>query len=263
MQINKDNYECHDENKVFELCIESILGTRDDQQDSAAYELKYDEGIVSVCDGMGGHSGGKLASSIAAETMIKTYNEKYPVPNIPEMLTDSIDVLDEAVCRLKKEGGEKMSAGTTLTAVIIQKHNLHWASVGDSRIYIFRNEELAQATKDHNYKMRLDEQLQNNEINSVEYDKLISKGESLISYIGMGGIELKDINTTPLQVFPGDRILLTTDGMFKILSDDQIARILSNFNNNKEALTALMKKVQHNAKNKSIDNTTAALIKIK
>lgn len=263
MQFIHDNYNYYEENSSFEVSLKSVIGTREDQQDSAAVRLNYDNGIIVICDGMGGHSGGKLASSIAAEKMAETFNNKPQNADIPATFLNILDILDSEVMNLKNSDGTPMKAGTTLVAAFIEKRIIHWASVGDSRIYIVRGDEIVQVTKDHNYKFRLDNQLTQNKLSLQEYKEKIVDGEALISFIGVGGLELVDINSEPFMLYPDDKVLLTTDGLYKALSNEKILKIISNFSNIKEATDALIKKAQRTTKGSSLDNTTIAIIKIK
>ena len=73
MQNHKDNQLINDENAVINVSIMSVIGDRDEQQDCFGYLLKVNEGIVVVCDGMGGHEGGQIASSISTESFISDY----------------------------------------------------------------------------------------------------------------------------------------------------------------------------------------------
>lgn len=263
MQFIKDNYNYYDENSYFEVSLRSVIGTRDEQQDSAAVRLNYDNGIIVICDGMGGHKGGRSASSIAAEKMAECFNNRSQNANVPSTFLNIMDELDSEVMNLRDSDGTVMKAGTTLVASYIEKRSIHWASVGDSRIYIIRGDEIVQVTKDHNLKFRLDNQLEENKISLQQYRENIIHGDMLISFLGVGGLELVDINSESFTLYPDDRVLLTTDGLYKALNVETILKIISNFINVKEATEALIEKAQRTAEGGSLDNTTISLIRIK
>lgn len=263
MQFVNDNYSFYEENSAFAVSLRADIGTREDQQDSAAVRLDYDSGIVVVCDGMGGHSGGKLASSIAAEKMADAFKCMPQNTDVPTELLRVLDLLDSEVMGLKNPDGTSMRAGTTLVAALVKQRQVYWASVGDSRIYIVRDGEMVQVTNDHNYKFRLDGALAENTLSLEEYNEKMVDGDALVSFIGVGGLELVDINSEPFALCPNDRILLTSDGLYKALSEETVLNIISNFSNIKEATEALIKKAQRATKGASLDNTTVAIIKIK
>lgn len=263
MVSHKDNYNLRDENAVFELAILSDIADREDQQDSSGYELKNTEGIVVLCDGMGGHEGGKIASTISTEHILKSYCEEYPCNNPSALLNTLAQECDVLVSELKRSDGEPMHAGSTLVSIIIQHNLLYWVSVGDSRIYICRGNELVQVTNDHIYKKLLEEQFINNNITQEEYEEGLKEGETLISFLGRKGLPYIDINANAFELQKDDEILLASDGLYKIVSDDSIREILKNFENGIEALQALQQKAKKNGRNQNRDNITMALIKIK
>lgn len=265
MQNYKENYTGHDENALFEVALLSVLGDREEQQDGFGYELKLDEGLVVLCDGMGGHEGGRIASALAVDSMLKAYDEEYPCQKFPQRMTDEAERIDKRVASLSHEDGSPMMAGTTIAAVYIRGSKLHWISVGDSRVYLFRDEELVQATQDHVYRYVLEQKLDTGEITEDEYLREIKQSDALYSFLGVNGLPAIDRNETPFDLQSNDRILITTDGLYKLLSDEEIERILGNFNNASDALMALELKAQKNEKKKAKkrDNMTVALLKLK
>ncbi len=265
MQNHKDNFQIYDENSLFELSVISVIGDREEQQDNVGYEIKPDEGLVVICDGMGGHNGGKLASSIAVDSLIKRYLEMYPAHNMHNIIIDSIKNIDHKIATLTDNSGKSMQAGSTIVTVLISGHSLHWVSVGDSRIYLFRNDELVQATEDHIYQSVLDAKKERGMIDDLEYQTQSRQGEALISFLGVNDLPLIDTNDHPFTLMKDDKILLMSDGLYKLVSHDEILRILSNFSNIEDALKALDIKAKKAAKNQNAkrDNMTVALIKIK
>ncbi len=258
----KDIRVLTDSNEIMELAILQVQGDRSDQQDSFGYRLEEKEGLVCVCDGMGGHKGGNLASKQAVECILQGY---LPEMEPDAMLADATVAADQAVASLADETGTPLKAGSTVVTVLVKDGCLRWNSVGDSRIYLLRGEEFVQITTDQNYQTVLDEQLSSGTITQEIYEREIPRGAALISYLGMGNLPFIDRNATPLGLASEDRIVLMSDGLYKTLSDQQIQVLLQNFSNVADALRALEMKATKNAVKYNIhrDNMTAAIIKIK
>ncbi len=216
------------------VAIRTDIGTRDEQQDAVETYAECGALAAVICDGMGGMSGGSLASQVASKEMIEIIKKRDEAESIPELFLRSVDILDEKVSSIIDSDGKKMNAGTTIVSVFIKKNRLYWMSVGDSRLYICRGNDMLQATRDHNYFLSLS--TQNDEYEPLEEE--LEKGAALISFIGMGGIEIMDISTNPFELRGGDKLLLTTDGLFKALSDDQICKILSDYTAEKISVVA-------------------------
>lgn len=261
----KDNTSISDENTVFSIAILSVIGDREEQQDCFGYSLQAEEGIVAICDGMGGHAGGQKASNTAISHLIGNYDNNYPVPDPEAFLREETKTIDQEIHSFRTDDGADLHAGTTLVSVLIRGKLLYWMSVGDSRLYLFRTGELVQVTQDHIYQIVLDGRLENGEISQLEYAREEGRGEALISYLGIGDLQLIDNNTTPFVLKAGDKLLLMSDGLYKAVPDAEIKTILGNFKNNSDALQALNLKAGKNAKKaiQNRDNTTAALIQIK
>jgi len=243
----------------YEAAMKSVIGTREEQQDYGYYKVDNQRVVALVCDGMGGLDSGTIASTVATNKFKELYEHKNPAQAIPEFLLNSVDILDEYVFHLKDEEGKKLAAGTTLVAAIIENDSLFWLSVGDSRLYILRGNEFVQVTRDHNYFLKLNQMLKEDAINQEQYSAEAKKGEALISFIGLGGIDVMDINNTPFKLLHGDIILLSSDGLYKALSDDEIALCLQKADI-ENSLEALISKASDKAK-MSQDNTTCIIIK--
>lgn len=254
-----------DENSVFQLVAVSVLGDREEQQDSFGYRLMDNEGFVIVCDGMGGHEGGSQASTVAVQTFLERYGQDgFGVDRNSGMIATA-KVADERVCRLTNTRGERLKAGSTLVAICIEGRRLLWCAAGDSRAYLLRNGELKKLTTDHNYMSVLTEKRDVGLLNQMEFERESTRGEALISFLGVGNLSLIDYAKVPLALQQNDRIIVMSDGLYKCVTEAEIGRILDNFSNLGEALQALEAKAQRNAKSQKIvrDNMTVALINVK
>lgn len=261
----KDNQLIEDGNSSFELSILTIIGDRDDQQDAFGYSLKGDEGIVLVCDGMGGHEGGKIASTLTVEQFVSDYDDSFPCNSPEKAMVESALRADRKVHALSNENGELLSAGSTVCAIVIKNKKLYWCSIGDSRAYLSRGNEFVQFTQDQNYKTVLNGRYNSGLISIEEYEKEEERKDALISYVGIGALSLIDYNKFPIPLEKGDRITIMSDGLYKLVDNPEMQGVIENFTKPSEAIQALNEKAKNNAKRNRIlqDNLTVALIEIK
>lgn len=252
-------------NKRLSVAFYSTVGDRENQQDSFDYYLEDTGGIFTICDGMGGHQGGETASSLASRNIVEIYREADENTPINEVLINAAKQTDKMVANLKNTDGTQMDAGSTMVVVTIRENTLHWLSVGDSRIYVKRGKDFVQVTFDHIYRAVLDEQLQTKEITQAQYQQEISKGNALISYIGMGGLDLIDFNDDDFVLQSGDIILLMSDGLYKIVSDEELNTLLENFIDLNDVVQVIEARAESNAKCKNVsrDNMTFTVIKMR
>ena len=261
---NSENLEFRD-NQLLELAVLSVIGDRSEQQDCYGFDVGEAECFAAVCDGMGGHRGGSLASRAAVDYLLDRYRKNMAVADPIAFLREISYGADGVVTGLTDENGRPMEAGSTMVTVFIRGNELYWASVGDSRLYLIRGEEIVQVTLDHNYHEYLKERLFNKEISQEDFERENVRGEALINYLGMNGLLLTDHNEAPLALMSGDKLLVMSDGLYRLVGDNEIYEILSNFGNIKEALESLELKAQRVAHKTGAkrDNMTVMLIKIK
>jgi len=238
--------------------IKALQGKRSEQQDSVfCYE---GEAFLSatVCDGMGGLSRGADASQTAVKAMDRLLRQvEGEIQDVPEFLLNCVDLLDSSVRKLPREEHERI--GTTLVTAVFQNDQLYWLSVGDSRLYILRQGEMVQATRDHNFQFTLDQLRAEHRISSEQYESESAKGGALTSYIGMGNIEFMDICQSPFFVQPGDVFLLTTDGLYKAMPDELICQIIRNSPSIQSAADTFEQQIQE-LDHPGQDNTSFILV---
>ena len=245
----------------FDIGLTSILGTRQEQQDELRCQQYDNQLLAAVCDGMGGMSNGHLASLTAIRQLFQLFEQKSPEMSMIDFFLQSVDMLDESVYALRKYMEDDGIPGTTLVSAAISGNMLNWLSVGDSRMYIIRGKEIVRITTDHNYYLQLKQELENGDISHAEYREKLCQGETLISYLGMGGIELMDRNTSPLPLQKDDIILLMSDGLYRSVSEQEMILIASPDLPAQEITDKLVLRSQNNSTNTQ-DNTSVIAIKM-
>lgn len=109
-------------------------------------------GLYILCDGMGGHAGGEVASSLAAETLTQYFKTHWHADHLPdaETLKDAISTANHALLQVNKAKAGSNRMGTTLVMALVQDTHVHIAHVGDSRLYRLTHQDgLEQITVDH------------------------------------------------------------------------------------------------------------------
>lgn len=244
----------------------SIVGCRKEQQDFAA--LFQDEGGIAacVCDGMGGLNGGEIASREAAMLFFEDYRSfstgEITTKLIPEFLKTEAIRLNEKVVGLKTENGKMLNAGSTVVAVVMERQDLYWLSVGDSRLYLLRNGKLRSLTKNHNYQTELEERLQAGSISQDYYEQEIrsKRRNALTSYLGMNTLRKIDLSERPFPLREGDELLLCSDGVYKSLNDQQIQALLKDNRISAAVTTRRIVNMALQMNPRKQDNTTAIVI---
>lgn len=256
------------ERKVPELTtlVRTATGNRKYQQDAVFItpskvlaSNKKTRVLALVCDGMGGMADGGKASQTAIQMMVQGFQkvEKYPELDIPAFFRQGILAIDRTIAAFPKEDGK--GSGTTMVACIAEDNKLYWASVGDSRIYIIRGNQMQQVTRDHNYWLRLQEMVAAGQMTMEEAMSKRQK-EALISFLGIGNVSLMDINTTPFELKYGDVVMLCSDGITKTLPDAQIKKIITDDAVKPEQKAEALVEAATHANSHSQDNTSVALI---
>lgn len=256
------------ERKVPQLCtyLYTHMGNRQYQQDSVYVSAskilaanKKTRVLAVVCDGMGGMADGGRAAQTGTQMLREDFQriEKEEEVNIPLFLENEVRKIDQVIAGFPRENGT--GSGSTVVAAVAEDNDLYWVSVGDSRIYVLKDGSLNQITTDHNYLYRLSQMVANGEM-TIEEARRQPQKEALISFLGIGGLELIDISPAPLKLFPGDAVLLCSDGITKTLTDEQIQEIMNSPTSSmtKKAETLVLAAVRGNPH--SQDNTSAAVI---
>lgn len=219
--------------------------------------LEPNHALFAVSDGMGGQNAGELASRLTL-TWVKrhaahVFNVFSKGGDSPKVLTQLIQGAHDGLCKLAKEDARTSNMGATLTLAYITPGHLHYAHIGDSRLYLWRDNKLTQVTSDHTTAF---DQMKRGEISETVYR---SHPRKSALYRALGGQEGKvhpEIGS--LELKPGDQILLCSDGLIDGLADAKIAYLLKA---NEDLLGQAQALRDVSIENDSADDTTLILLK--
>ena len=222
-------------------------------------------GVFIVCDGMGGHLGGELASGVAiaaikhelsdlfcavdsSTTIVLSDSDidaavsgasatrRLPDSDLSDRLLTAIQRANEAILRLArmrpKEAGD---AGTTLTMALVQGSKALIANIGDSRTYVVRDHQLNQITKDHSLVGGLLAQ------GMIKEEEVYTHPQRNIIFRSLGQAEQVSPDLFQVDLVDGDVLFLCSDGLWEMVRDKQeIVRIVEESDNLKNACQKLV-----------------------
>lgn len=222
--------------QILPSCAQHI-GKREQQQDAFIFSDLDNAALVNskgalavVADGMGGMAMGQEASNLASRVMLKIYNEQSETTSPIERLHLGTTTANHDVFQMAAQAGLAHQVGTTLIAVIIQNGALYWISVGDSRIYLLRNGELAPLNHEHTYARKLNQEVLKGKLKRAQ-TLFHPERQALTSFIGLTELTEIDANIKPFPLQAGDQVLLCSDGLHGTLSDEEITNIILNHGN--------------------------------
>lgn len=175
-------------------------------------------GLYILCDGMGGHQGGEIASNLAVDLLSAALQKEEP--SIRALLS-SISKANESICQRAQADKALRGMGTTLTALWVAEDQALIAQVGDSRAYLLREGILRQCTHDHSMVAELVRmgKLTPEEARTHPHKNLVTRA--------LGTEERVDADIFEIVRQAADRWLLCSDGLSDQVTDAEIASILA------------------------------------
>ena len=208
-------------------------GDRAEQQDSFGFSDLHDSTLLArrgalavLADGMGGHALGRAASQTAVQVLLDGFPQSTPDDAIPAALRRLLREANAAVRALAEREGERDNAGSTLAAAVVHQQALHWIAVGDSRIYLYHAGRVTLLTADHVYARELDREAAAGRIAATEAAEHPDR-DALTSFLGMPDLDQVECNLQPVPLHPSDRVLLCSDGLYRNLSEAELAEELA------------------------------------
>jgi protein phosphatase len=255
------NYREHNEDNYFVPGRKSIVdgGSTEATAEMFVSELEPSN-LFLVADGMGGQQAGEEASRMAVEIIPRAVGRRLAGDDLDEkkVLAAVRESVAEANHEILGSSGtvtEYSNMGTTIVLALFRNQKVFVAGIGDSRAYRLRDGHIEQLTKDHSLADAL------LEAGTITKEEVTNHKFKNILYLYLGS---KDAGGGPeevrvLDVRPGDRFLLASDGLTGVVNDDQIAKILESFDDPQRAAKALKDLA---LANDSRDNVTCLVIHV-
>lgn len=210
-----------------------LLGSRKVQEDSYAFSIiseteegEVDKLLVIIADGMGGHSYGQRASQIAVEGFIEEFFQHESTLDSDDSfaLHESLMFANECLSKSIDAECELSGMGTTLLAATISRTRLQWISVGDSPLFLFRDNVLQRLNEDHSMRPLIAREI---EMGILEADAINKHPQRNVIRSALLGeeIPLIDAPSKPFEMQPDDILLFASDGL-QVLEDSEIAELL-------------------------------------
>jgi protein phosphatase len=194
--------------------LSDVGRVRKDNQDSGFASPN----LLVIADGVGGAARGDVASSTAVQALRRL--DGPPPENLLEALAGAVHRAHDRIAELVEQNPEFDGTSTTITAALFDGQRIGVAHVGDSRGYLLRDGTLSQLTKDHTFVQSLVDEgrITEDEARSHPHRNLILRA--------VDGVHETDPDLFEVELAPGDRLLLCSDGASGVLSRDRLADIL-------------------------------------
>ena len=233
------------------------FGSRANQEDSIypqTGDATQEERLFVLCDGMGGHENGEVASQLVCEVLpayVKAHWEKGVFTD--ELLQQALDEVYNRINEYQSDSIRKM--GTTLTCLCLHQGGVMMAHIGDSRIYHIRPSEHLILYKSRDHSLAYDLFM----AGSISYEELTTYKKNVITRAVMPGLD------SPFQadiahsadVKTGDYFLLCSDGMLEQMTDGELLALLSADMDNEQKRTVFVERTRENK-----DNHSAILVQV-
>jgi serine/threonine protein phosphatase PrpC len=229
-------------------------GPRDEQQDASVVLSDPAQGtaLLVISDGVGGNSGGRIASQLVAKAAIQMWQDQNG--ELAEPLTDLNKLCTRAHQLINAEGElRQLSPRATIVALYLTPQHAYWVHSGDSRLYHFRAGKLVKRTEDHSLlQVMLKQGLVKEEQMGVHPDQGL-----LIQ--ALGGEQYRSPTEDSTEVTPSDAFLLCTDGFWERTEVSAMAELL--FKNRSQVETKLHEAIKRAVKRNGPDgdNVTVAI----
>lgn len=226
-------------------------GNRENNEDSIGMIEKNGKYCFVLCDGLGGHGMGEIASQIAVDTIVMSFMEN----TLQDFIPESIVRAQNAIIKKQKESIEFRDMKTTVTVLTIDSNIAKYGYVGDSRVYIFCKNKLKNRSIDHSVPQML---VLSKEIKEKEIRNHPDRNK-LLRVLGMPWEEPKHTVSEEFNLNDKKRnaFLLCSDGFWELITEKDMIKTLKKSHTVKDWLLEMEAIVRTNGNGKNMDNYSA------
>ncbi|MDH3674003.1 MAG: Stp1/IreP family PP2C-type Ser/Thr phosphatase [Anaerolineae bacterium] len=199
-----------------ELNEDDMVMIEDEMVDLGPY------GIYVVADGLGGHEAGEVASRLTVDAIREQYANQPPTASqtpFEEWLKGAVMTANQAVLEHQESNTETSRMGSTLVMALVAGANAHIVNVGDSRAYRLNSDKIEQISVDHSLVERLVQ------IGQISREEARTHKQRNVIYSIIGEKRKLEIGFYHVTLAPGERLLLCSDGLSGMISDEELQRI--------------------------------------
>lgn len=238
--------------------VDSRIGGRKENQDSAGFRETELGSLIVVCDGMGGMQGGSVASQLAVQTILETVALADKKTNPKTVLIQAIKNANSVIIEHGQNNPTLRGMGTTATVLLLTPYSALTAYVGDSRIYQLRNGKKIFRTFDHSMVFEMVKK----RIISEEQARLSAQSNVILKALGVNADVEVEIAERPYK--KGDRFVLCSDGFWGAMPEEEFVRHLVESNPIDKILESTANVVESIGRNsgQEFDNLTAAILEM-
>jgi len=235
---------------------------RTNNEDNFGYDIRH--GIFVVCDGMGGHAAGEIASRIAVDSLLRFFAKGLPqdsrfspsdrthessANSMP--LNKAIQFANHAIREAASMDEERSGMGSTIACAQMDGNLVSIGHVGDSRVYIIRERAIQPLTQDHSLIIQSRGEISRTQAEASKLQNIVTRA--------LGPEEVVEPDFDSIIAASGDILVLATDGLTKVLRDEEILSAVTSAENLATACDSLIDMANHMG---SDDNVTCLLVRL-
>ena len=224
------------------------IGSREVNEDSVKFTQKGDDFCFVLCDGLGGHSKGEVASQIVTDTICECFDTADYDDTFWER---AFSQAQAALLREQAERNEQYGMKTTAVCLVIHENTVRYAHIGDSRLYHFRKNKLITRTLDHSVPQML-------VLAGDIKEKAIRHHPDRNRLLRVMGIETCKYDVSQEEKLQKtDAFLLCSDGFWETITEKEMLKCLKKSSNASEWMNAMKEIVKANGTGQNMDNNSA------